>query len=37
MKNTHNIYGGGANTNVTGLKFERDTDLKNILEILDIL
>lgn len=32
MKNKHNMHGGGANTNVTGLKFERDTDLKSTLE-----
>lgn len=27
-----NIYGGGANTNLHGLQFEQDTELKNALE-----
>ena len=27
-----NVYGGGANTNVNGLKFEQTTSLDSILE-----
>ncbi len=31
MTRKHNIYGGGAKTNSTGLKFERDTSLDDVL------
>ena len=32
MTREHNIYGGGAKTNSTGLKFERDTSLDDALK-----
>lgn len=31
MPRTHNIYGGGAQTNINGLQFERDTSLDEAL------
>ncbi|WP_289048546.1 hypothetical protein [uncultured Psychrobacter sp.] len=32
MKKIPNIYGGGAQTNINGLSFERDTDLMQIID-----
>lgn len=26
-----NVHGGGANTNINGLKFEQETDIKKVL------
>ena len=31
MARRHNIYGGGSQTNVNGLQFERDTSLDEAL------
>ena len=32
MVRVHNIFGGGSKTNITGLKFERDTSLDDALK-----
>ena len=31
MARKKNVHGGGAQTNLNGLKFEQDTDIKNLL------
>ena len=37
MSRMHNIFGGGNQTNINGLKFERDTSLDEALLELVIL